>query len=43
VNARTGQGFSLEYPHICLHAVTRTPIEGLFLMLDANIEAEDGM
>ncbi|ELT98946.1 hypothetical protein CAPTEDRAFT_184496 [Capitella teleta] len=40
-----GQGFSLEYPHISLHAVSRDPSSHpdpcLYLMLDADVnEAE---
>lgn len=42
VNGCTGQGFSLEYPHIALHAVSRDltahPHECLYLMIDTNIE-----
>ncbi|KAK7790102.1 hypothetical protein R5R35_005654 [Gryllus longicercus] len=42
VNGATGQGFSLEYPHIALHAVSRDltahPHECLYLMIDTNIE-----
>jgi hypothetical protein len=38
----TGEGFSLEYPHISLHAVSRDlssfPQECLYLMLDADVE-----
>lgn len=38
----SGEGFSLEYPHISLHAVSRDlssfPHECLYLMLDADVE-----
>ncbi|XP_013775248.1 methylosome subunit pICln-like [Limulus polyphemus] len=38
-----GQGFSLEYPSICLHAVSRDlnafPCECLYLMIDAELES----
>ncbi|XP_059468605.1 methylosome subunit pICln [Neocloeon triangulifer] len=41
-NDATGEGFTLEYPHISLHAVSRDvtnfPHECLYLMLDADIE-----
>lgn len=44
VNNSTGQGFSLEYPHIALHAVSRDlqshPQECLYIMLDSHIDAE---
>ncbi|XP_014256606.1 methylosome subunit pICln [Cimex lectularius] len=42
VNEATGRGFSLQYPHICVHAVSRDtstyPKECLYLMIDANID-----
>lgn len=42
VNAATGEGFSLEYPHICLHAISRTPVECLYMMLDTNVSPKLG-
>ncbi|XP_046990275.1 methylosome subunit pICln isoform X2 [Schistocerca americana] len=45
VNNSTGQGFSLEYPHIALHAVSRDlqshPQECLYIMLDTHVDAEE--
>ena len=39
-----GQGFSLEYPAVSLHAVSRDPTafpqENLYLMVDANLDRE---
>ncbi|XP_037090544.1 methylosome subunit pICln-like [Pollicipes pollicipes] len=41
-----GQGFSLEYPHIMLHAVSRDtsnfPHPCLYMMVDADIDPQDG-
>ncbi|XP_076323576.1 methylosome subunit pICln-like isoform X1 [Tachypleus tridentatus] len=41
----SGQGFSLEYPSITLHAVSRDlnafPHECLYLMIDADLETND--
>ena len=46
VSASSGEGFSLEYPHISLHAVSKDlssfPRECLYLMLDSKLE-ESGM
>jgi len=42
VNSSSGEGFSLEYPHICLHAVSRTPVECLYMMLDTTISPKLG-
>ncbi|KAK3909472.1 Methylosome subunit pICln [Frankliniella fusca] len=36
VNASTREGFTLEYPNITLHAISRTPEECLYMMLDTN-------
>jgi nucleotide-sensitive chloride channel 1A len=42
VSATSGQGFSLEYPHISLHAVSKDPsafpLECLYLMLDSRLD-----
>ena len=42
----TGQGFSLEYPHVCLHAVstdlTSFPSECLYLMIDVRLVDSEG-
>ena len=42
VNSESGQGFSLEYPHISMHAVSKDPAafpqECLYLMLDTKLE-----
>jgi nucleotide-sensitive chloride channel 1A len=42
VSATSGQGFSLEYPHISLHAVSKDPSafpqECLYLMLDSRLD-----
>ena len=42
VSADSGQGFSLEYPHISLHAVSKDPSafpqECLYLMLDSRLD-----
>lgn len=42
VSAASGQGFSLEYPHISLHAVSKDPSafphECLYLMLDSRLD-----
>ncbi|XP_034252358.1 methylosome subunit pICln [Thrips palmi] len=42
VNSASGEGFSLEYPHICLHAISRTPVECLYMMLDTNVSPKLG-
>ena len=42
VNSSSGEGFSLEYPHICLHAISRTPVECLYMMLDTSISPKLG-
>ncbi|KAJ1530913.1 hypothetical protein ONE63_005752 [Megalurothrips usitatus] len=42
VNAASGEGFSLEYPHICLHAISRTPVECLYMMLDTAVSPHLG-
>ncbi|KAE8742289.1 hypothetical protein FOCC_FOCC012168 [Frankliniella occidentalis] len=36
VNTSSREGFTLEYPGISLHAVSRTPVECLYMMLDTN-------
>ncbi|KAF4533290.1 hypothetical protein B566_EDAN004410 [Ephemera danica] len=45
-DSTSGEGFSLEYPHITLHAVSRDltsfPQECLYLMLDADVEKTGG-
>ncbi|XP_057377621.1 methylosome subunit pICln-like [Daphnia carinata] len=45
VSASSGQGFSLEYPHISLHAVSKDPAafpqECLYLMLDSRLDEPD--
>ncbi|CAA9998734.1 unnamed protein product [Nesidiocoris tenuis] len=45
VDSTSGCGFSLEYPHISLHAVSRDPNsfprECLFVMVDTNIDFSD--
>jgi len=45
VSASSGEGFSLEYPHISLHAVSKDlssfPRECLYLMLDSKLEESD--
>jgi nucleotide-sensitive chloride channel 1A len=42
VNSSSGQGFSLEYPHIALHAVSRDlqayPSECLYILVDSEID-----
>merc|ERR1712137_399630 len=42
VSESSGQGFSLEYPHISLHAISKDPTafqhECLYLMLDCQLE-----
>lgn len=42
VNSSSGQGFSLEYPHIALHAVSRDlqayPSECLYILIDTEID-----
>ncbi|KAK9510321.1 hypothetical protein O3M35_005127 [Rhynocoris fuscipes] len=42
VDSSTGRGFSLEYPHISIHAVSRDlqtyPHQCLYLMVDTNID-----
>ncbi|XP_075214815.1 chloride nucleotide-sensitive channel icln [Lycorma delicatula] len=44
VNGETQQGFSLEYPHIAMHAISRDlqahPYECLYVMLDTCLEDE---
>lgn len=44
VNTSSGQGFSLEYPHIALHAVSRDlqahPSECLYILLDTEIDTD---
>ncbi|XP_066592942.1 methylosome subunit pICln isoform X2 [Prorops nasuta] len=45
VNSATQQGFSLEYPHISLHAISRDeqvhPRQCLYIMVDAKIDLPD--
>ncbi|XP_032780888.2 methylosome subunit pICln [Daphnia magna] len=45
VSTLSGQGFSLEYPHISLHAVSKDPAafpqECLYLMLDSRLDEPD--
>jgi len=45
VSASSGEGFSLEYPHISLHAVSKDlssfPRECLYLMLDSKLEESE--
>jgi len=45
VNAGTQRGFSLEYPHISLHAVSRDqqvhPRQCLYIMVDAKVDLPD--
>jgi hypothetical protein len=42
VSSSSGQGFSLEYPHIALHAVSRDlqayPSECLYILVDTQID-----
>jgi hypothetical protein len=42
VSSSSGQGFSLEYPHIALHAVSRDlqayPSECLYILVDTEID-----
>lgn len=42
VNSDTRQGFSLEYPHISLHAISRDeqahPRQCLYVMVDAKVD-----
>lgn len=42
VNSGSGQGFSLEYPHISIHAVSRDrrvyTDDCLYLMIDTDID-----
>lgn len=44
VNNGSGKGFSLEYPHIALHAISRDlqtyPQECLYMMLDSKLPAD---
>ncbi|XP_021935326.1 methylosome subunit pICln isoform X2 [Zootermopsis nevadensis] len=45
VNSSSGQGFSLEYPHIALHAVSRDlqayPSECLYVLVDSEIDPDN--
>ncbi|PSN35455.1 hypothetical protein C0J52_06626 [Blattella germanica] len=45
VNNTSGQGFSLEYPHIALHAVSRDlqahPSECLYILVDTEIDQDN--
>ena len=45
VNYDTQQGFSLEYPHISLHAISRDeqvhPRQCLYIMVDAKVDLPD--
>ncbi|XP_029036315.1 methylosome subunit pICln [Osmia bicornis bicornis] len=43
VNYDTQQGFSLEYPHISLHAISREvhPRQCLYIMVDAKVDLPD--
>ncbi|XP_076176539.1 chloride nucleotide-sensitive channel icln [Ptiloglossa arizonensis] len=45
VNNDTQQGFSLEYPHISLHAISRDeqvhPRQCLYIMVDAKVDLPD--
>ncbi|XP_008551771.1 methylosome subunit pICln [Microplitis demolitor] len=45
VNNTTQQGFSLEYPHISLHAISRDqqvhPRQCLYVMVDAKVDLPD--
>ncbi|XP_012264790.1 methylosome subunit pICln [Athalia rosae] len=45
VNGATGQGFSLQYPHISLHAVSRDqqvhPRQCLYIMVDTKLDFPD--
>lgn len=45
VNSDTQQGFSLEYPHISLHAISRDeqvhPRQCLYVMVDAKVDLPD--
>jgi hypothetical protein len=46
VNEATGKGFSLEYPHISVHAISRDltsfPSELLYCQLDINLNESQG-
>ncbi|XP_058806388.1 methylosome subunit pICln [Phymastichus coffea] len=46
VNSDTRQGFSLEYPHISLHAISRDeqahPRQCLYVMVDAKVDFPSG-
>lgn len=45
VNSDTQQGFSLEYPHISVHAISRDeqvhPRQCLYIMVDAKVDLPD--
>lgn len=45
VSSSSGQGFSLEYPHIALHAVSRDlqayPSECLYILVDTQIDPDN--